>query len=102
MNAHITLRFPTGYQVNDIYNDNIDVHFITEFGEAYFAVVYTLENIAYLMKKDNTTCFWGEDMVIVSDLREETILSAAIEIYSSGFIKSICTYAGNINNSNEE
>ena len=71
------ILYPTGYQVKDILNDNIDVNIIFENGDTYFATLFTIKNIEHLMKNAINEIekkhFWATDMIIVKDLRQNTI-----------------------------
>ncbi len=69
--------YPTGFQVKDILNDNIDINIIFENGDTYFATLFTIKNVEYLMKTATNEIekkyFWATDMIIVKDLMEKTI-----------------------------
>jgi hypothetical protein len=71
------INFPTGYQVKDIYNDNLDINVLLPGGRSFFATLFTLRNIEHLMKKGQTSfeinCFWAPNMIIVNNLSESTI-----------------------------
>ncbi|NSL88295.1 hypothetical protein ECE50_015755 [Chitinophaga sp. Mgbs1] len=90
------IRFPAGYTINDIHNDNIDLHVILPDGDVYFATFFTLLNIKSLMEKDHITYFWATDMVIVADLRKETIKSAVQQFVVDECIATVLTKIGNI------
>jgi hypothetical protein len=79
------------HQPIDIHNDNIDVIVRLPSGETCTATLFTPANIAMIMQHYAATgeClsgryFWAADMVIVSDLRLETIEAVVREIIRSG------------------
>jgi hypothetical protein len=74
--------FPTGYQVNDIDDDNIDLNIVLSDERVYFVTLFTLKNINRLMKKDNEVYFWADSMLIVKNLQKETIRNTIIDIIS--------------------
>lgn len=82
--------FPGGYQVKDIHNDNIDVNIIFENGDVYFATFFTLRNVESLMVKDQDIYFWATDLIIIKDLRRETIREAIAKIVSDGYTDAFC------------
>lgn len=70
-------------EVEEIENDNIDVHVKFQDSKHYIATFFTIANLQKLMDKNVHTgeCnsgqyFWASDMVIIQDLREETILES--------------------------
>lgn len=78
--------FPTGYQVKDVLNDNIDVHIVTATSEVFFGTLFTALNIQELIAKQGGSYFWATDMVIVKNLEKETIKNAIDEIISDGYL----------------
>lgn len=88
--------FPSGYQTTDVFNDNIDINLVLENGKVFFATLFTLENIKYLMMKDRASYFWSTDLIIVSDLKKETIRLAISEIIQQGSIASAFSEIGTI------
>ena len=72
-------------------NDNIDVVIELSDGTVRTATFFTLKNIASLMEKNERTgeCLlgkylWATEMIIVHDLREETIREVINEIVRTG------------------
>ena len=65
--------FPTGYQIKNETNDNLDLNVILENGEIFFCTVFTIENIHMLINADTLSFFWADSMVIVKDLSKECI-----------------------------
>ena len=78
-------------QVDDVHDDNIDVYVHLPDGESWVATFFTLENIAKYLRQYESTgealsgkYFWGSDMVILKDLRFETIEATAREMVRNG------------------
>lgn len=74
-----------------IENDNIDVTIDLSNGAVFTATFFTLKNIASLLESYERTgeCLsgrylWAKDMIIVRDLREETIRDVVDEIVRTG------------------
>ncbi len=65
--------FPVGYNIEDIYNDNLDLNVVLSNDKVYFGTLFTNLNIKYLMEKEGEDFFWAADMLIVSDLSKVTI-----------------------------
>ncbi|AFD06630.1 hypothetical protein [Solitalea canadensis] len=84
MNKLFKVRFPTGYQIKNIFDDNIDIQIIKMDGKVFFATFFTLDNINSLMLKENIDYFWADSMVVVRDLRKESIQIAISEILNKG------------------
>lgn len=67
-------------EIEDVLDDNADVQVELADGKRYVATFFTIANIQRIMKKDegpgeclHGTYFWCSDMLIVKDLRPETI-----------------------------
>ena len=90
------IKYPTGYQVKDIYNDNLDIHIILPNEEVYFATLFTLANIKDLMENDGTIHFWASDMIIVRSLNELDITTAIDEMISSTYFANAFSKIGTI------
>jgi hypothetical protein len=88
--------FPTGYQIIDPINDNIDINVAFENGKVYHATLFTLKNIQSLMLKDQTVHFWAEDIIVVTDLSKETIYRTVKEVINEGYIERAFGEIGNI------
>lgn len=98
MRLDFKILFPSGYQIDRKDNDNIDINVVTSDGKVYFATLFTLSNIEYLMKKDNDVYFWSDSMLIISDLQKITIKEAISRILSGGYTESVLNFIGNIEN----
>lgn len=75
-------------------NDNVDIEVVFNNQERYSATYFTIANIQSLMERYTSTgeCnygqyFWAIDMVIVRDLREETIVESIRTMVSEGTLK---------------
>ena len=90
------IKFPSGYQGVDLHNDNVDVNLIFPDGKVYFATLFTLENISSLMNKENSSFFWASDMVILKDLKQETIYKALDELIEKDYLSLILSELGTI------
>ncbi|ATN04842.1 hypothetical protein CRN76_05225 [Chryseobacterium indologenes] len=88
--------FPSGYNVNDYYDDNIDLNIILPNGRVFFATFFTVLNINNLIEKENALYFWSTDMIIVRDLKKETIRSVVFRMIDDGYLESGCSDIGEI------
>lgn len=73
---------------------NADVHVQVANGEVYSGTFYTLENVAFLLKRFEQTgeCaagrfFFDPSMVLVRDLEEDTILMVVAELLATGELR---------------
>lgn len=89
--------FPGGYNFNDYYDDNIDLNIILPNGCVFFSTFFTILNIKNLIERDNALYFWSTDMLIVKDLKKETIKNVIFNMIDDGYFESVCSYIGNIN-----
>ena len=74
------ILIPSGYQIYNSNNDNIDINLVLRDGSIYFATLFTIENIQSLLKSNSSSYFWATDMIIVKDLEKLTIKEAIKEI----------------------
>lgn len=72
-------------EIEDPFDDNVDVQVEFADGRRYMATFFTVANIQRIMKKDegtgeclNGTYFWASDMIIVREIRPE-IIEAVIQ-----------------------
>ena len=86
------ISFPTGWEVEDIFDANLDINIISTEGEVFFVCLFTLKNIEKLMLHGETVAFWADDLIIVPDLSLNTIRLAADEVVENG----LGTFIGNI------
>lgn len=91
------ILFPTGHQVEDFANDNLDIHVVLSTGEVYVGTLFTIQNIKLLMERDSEpSYFWASDMVIVKDLHMDTIELAVLEIVKEEYLETVFTNIGAI------
>jgi hypothetical protein len=89
-------------EVDDVNDDNIDVFVHLPNGEEWVATFFTLENIAKLLRGGESTgerlsgkYFWATDMVILKDLKFETIEATAREMVRNGWYLTAFTRSEN-------
>jgi len=70
------ISFPSGYNIENISNDNIDMMVAFEDETVYYATLFTVSNIQELIEKDNDVYFWAQNMFVVKDLSTTTIRKA--------------------------
>ena len=90
------ILFPTGYQIKDIYDDNIDINIVTSNQDVFFGTLFTLPNINKLSKSDGHAYFWATDMVILRDLNKSTIKEAISQIINDHYLSIIFSKIGTI------
>lgn len=88
--------FPSGYLVENLFNDNIDLNIVTKENKVFAASAFTLANIQSLMEKDEYDYFWSSDMFIVDNLRFETLFNAVNKIIDDGYTELIFKSIGTI------
>lgn len=89
--------FPSGYNINDYYDDNIDLNIVLPTGRVFFSTFFTILNINYLIQKDNALYFWSTDMLVVKDLKKDTIRDVIFNMLEDGYLESICSDIGEVN-----
>lgn len=90
------IMFPSGFCVKNLDDDNIDVNVILPNGFVYFGTLFTLLNIRSLMKNSDELYFWATDMIIVKDLKKETIRSTIFKIIEDGYLEMAFSKIGTI------
>jgi flagellar biosynthesis component FlhA len=88
--------FPTGYNVTNPDNDNIDVNIVLENRKVFFATIFTLENIKQLLNQENENYFWATDMITAKNISKQEIKKIITEIVNEEYIEQICSEIGNI------
>jgi hypothetical protein len=88
--------FPAGYQIEDIFDDNIDINVVCENTKVYFGTLFTLLNIKKLMSRENDIYFWATNMVVLNDLKKETIKEAISQIINDGYMDQMFFEIGTI------
>ncbi|MCD7901066.1 MAG: hypothetical protein LUH22_14710 [Bacteroides sp.] len=87
--------FPTGYLGTNIIDDNIDINVVLENGKVYFGVLGTLENIRTSFAKGDLY-YWSTDLLIVKDLKKDTIKEVLQATINEGYFESIFCQIGTI------
>lgn len=87
---------PIKYQIKNYYNDNLDINVILENKMIFFSTIFTIDNIKMLLEQDNSVFFWADNMVIVKDLKKETIKKFVEEAIEGGNFESIFYKIGNL------
>lgn len=94
------LKFPSGYNIDDVSNENIDINVYMPNGDIFFATLFTLNNIAGLMQKDRSVCFWSDSMIIVQDLEKATIKASITAMIEDGYLHHAFSNIGNMSGAN--
>jgi len=96
MTAPFSFRI-LGSQTWDIHDDNVDVEIEVNGTARYAATFITLRNVASLFAKNRLTgeCaagtyLWAANMILVQDLRIETIHQTIEDLLRSGDLESAC------------
>ena len=88
--------FPSGYQVENIEDDNTDINIILCDGTVFFSTFFTLKNIQRILDADEGVYFWATDMVILRDLERTTIVTAVQRIIEDDYLDSACSEIGKV------
>lgn len=88
--------FPTGYNDVNQLNDNIDINIILSNGDVYWGTLFTIRNIQFLLQKEAGSCFWATNMLIVKDLRKETLREAIAETLEDKYFEKVFSKIGDI------
>jgi hypothetical protein len=90
------IEFIQDSQGTHVLKDNLDVVVQFEDGRRYAATFFTLENIETLMHRYQETgeClggqyFWSSSMIIVRDLRRETIEACVAALIATGEFEEV-------------
>jgi len=84
------------YDAHDVFNDNIDLRVITEDEIVFAGTFVTRANVDALMVGNKRSFLWIDDMVIVEDLRIETIRDIVITMVNDKFLSSAFSKIGSI------
>ena len=90
------INFPTGYQISDEFNDNIDVNIVTSDNKVYFVTLFTCQNIQNIMKINKDIYFWADSMLILDDLKKVTIEEVIGRILLEGLEMNIFSFIGSL------
>lgn len=85
------IYFPAGCQTDDVLDDNIDVNIVLRDRRVFFATFFTIENVRTLTLTRKRSYFRAEDMVIIKDLKMDTIRKAVTEIVAEGYLEIVCS-----------
>ena len=92
------LRTPSGSEIRDADDDNVDVLIDLEDGRLFSATFFTIKNLLTLMKayRDTGECaggayVWAKDMIVVESISKEAIRQVVADLIESGEIESCCT-----------
>ena len=96
MENEFKIRFPGGYEVTDLFNDNIDINIFLPNGEIYFGTAFTIPNVQYLMGKEGSDYFWATNMFVVKNLARETIRTAVAQSLKDNYFSFIFSQIGTI------
>lgn len=88
--------FPIGYQVSDVFDDNLDINIVFENGDVFFGTLFTLSNVEKIMSNENEDHFWSTDMLIVRNLELSTIKKAINKIVYENYEEEIFSKIGTI------
>jgi len=88
--------FPTGYNVINPDNDNIDINIVLENKKVFFTTIFTVENIKYLLDDGQESYFSSTDMIITKNITKTEIKKVITEIINEECIEQICSEIGNI------
>jgi len=80
---------PAGYNVEDVYNENLDLNIVLDTEEVFFATAFTVQNVQSLLARSPEPYFWSVDMFIIDNLRVPTILDAVACIVQEGLADTI-------------
>ncbi|WP_147300599.1 hypothetical protein [Lysobacter silvisoli] len=82
------------HTIEDMHDDNVDVHVVLSNGERYSATFFTLKNVERLMRSYqesgeclNGSFFWARDMIIVTMITPEEVSRVVWDLVSSGELK---------------
>lgn len=100
MNSFKVRFLPIGIKEFDIEDGNTDIHLILPDGSVFFAVLFTIKNINTLMNNEGSTYFWADDMIILRDLKDETIQDCIRAIIREQFLEKSFAKIGKIGDPN--
>ena len=88
--------FPTGYNIINPDNDNIDINIVLENNKVFFATIFTVENIKHLLDEGQESYFSSTDMIITKNITKPEIKKVITEIINEEYIEDICSEIGYI------
>lgn len=93
---NIKIYYPIPLVDDSVIDDNVDFHIVMETGEVYFGFAATPENLRTLLEKREKSYFWDTDLIVVPDLRRETIRTAIEECLRGHYFEEIFTRIGEV------
>ncbi len=87
---------PAGYNIENFKDDNIDINVIFENGEIFFATLFQVDNIKKLMSQNEESYFFSDSMLILKDLKKETIKKSIEELIADSYFNNIFSKIGNL------
>ncbi|MDH0864174.1 hypothetical protein [Mitsuaria sp. GD03876] len=92
------LRTPSGQEIVDAVDDNVDILIDVEDGRLFSATFFTINNLSTLMRRYRASgeCaagkyVWAKDMIVVESITRATLEVAIDELIRTGEIESCCT-----------
>lgn len=92
------LSFPSGYEVEDIHDSNIDVYIMVDESDIFCATFFTLKNVQKLMNTNLSSqgnsaglYFWASDMIIITSITLENIINTVKDLIVDGIVKDVCS-----------
>lgn len=92
----MNFRIEILHEINDVFDDNVDVYVILPNNEKYVATFFTLKNIATIMSRhrksgesSSGTYFWSSDMIIVQSLNEADIKATIEDLLETDYLESV-------------
>lgn len=69
---------------------------IFESGEIFFATLFTIDNIKGLMNQTEESYFYSDSMLILKDLKKETIRKSIEDLIVDSYFTNIFSKIGNL------
>jgi hypothetical protein len=85
LNYNFFILFPGGYRVRDVLNDNTDIYIVLKnnHSKVYFATLFTLDNVKFIMEVNDEKWFWSSNFLVVKNLLKNEIYKIIDEIVNS-------------------
>lgn len=80
-----------------VVDDNVDFKIILQNGRVYYGFATTPENLRSLLERNPGNYFWDADLIVLPDLRKETVRDAVAECIADGYFEKMFSDIGNIN-----
>lgn len=89
--------FPSGYFINNYLDDNLDLNIVLPNGNVFFSTFFTIYNIKRLLEEEHSQYFWSTDMIVIDNLKKETIKHVVSNLIVEGYLETACSNIGQIN-----